>query len=63
MGFIEQTRDFVSEVRVESTKVSWPSRNEVRDSTVVVIISVILIAAFVGVVDRILTFGIGLLFR
>jgi len=63
MGFIEQTRDFVSEVRVESTKVSWPSRNEVRDSTVVVIISVILIAAFVGVVHRILTFGIGLLFR
>jgi preprotein translocase subunit SecE len=63
MGWMDQVREFVKEVQVESAKVSWPSRVELRDSTVVVIVAVLLIAAFVGVVDRILTLGVGLLFR
>jgi preprotein translocase subunit SecE len=63
MTLIERMRDFVKDVRVEATKVSWPTRNELRDSTIVVIVTVIIVAAFVGVVDRVLSFGIGLLFR
>ncbi|TMQ68293.1 MAG: preprotein translocase subunit SecE [Candidatus Eisenbacteria bacterium] len=63
MAWTEQLREFVKDVRVEITKVSWPSRTELRDSTVVVIASVFMVAAFVFVVDRVLSFGIGLLFR
>lgn len=63
MGWINQAREFVADVRVESSKVSWPTRNELRDSTIVVIVAVLIVAVFIGIVDRILTFGVGLLFR
>ena len=63
MSVIERVREFAKDVRVEITRVSWPTREELRDSTIVVIATVILVAAFVGVVDRILNLGIGLLFR
>ena len=63
MGLIDRVREFTGEVRVESSKVSWPTRIELRDSTVVVIVTVIIVAVFVGIVDRVLTLGVGLLFR
>ena len=63
MSVTTQVRDFFKEVRVESAKVSWPTRNELRDSTIVVIVAVLLVSAFVGVVDRVLTLAVGLLFR
>jgi preprotein translocase subunit SecE len=63
MSAITQLREFVKDVRLESAKVSWPTREELRDSTVVVLITVLLVAAFIGVMDRILTFSVGLLFR
>ena len=63
MGWMDQAREFAKDVRVESTKVSWPTRAELRDSTIVVIITVLVVTVFVGVVDRILTVGVGMLFR
>ena len=63
MSAMDQMREFVKDVRSESTKVSWPTRQELRDSTVVVIVTVLIVAAFVGVVDRILNVGVGLIFH
>jgi len=63
MSMIERVREFTKDVRVEITRVSWPTREELRDSTIVVIATVVLVAAFVGVVDRVLNIGVGLLFR
>jgi preprotein translocase subunit SecE len=63
MSVIERVREFAKDVRVEITRVSWPTREELRDSTIVVIATVILVSIFVGVVDRILNLGVGLLFR
>jgi preprotein translocase subunit SecE len=62
-GLVGRIREFFKDVRVEAGKVSWPSRLELRDSTIVVIIAVILVSIFIGIVDRILTFAMGLLFR
>jgi preprotein translocase subunit SecE len=62
-GLVDRTKEFVKDVRVEATKISWPSRNELWDSTAVVIITVLLVSAFLFVVDRILQSGLGLLFR
>jgi preprotein translocase subunit SecE len=59
----DRLRGFVKDVRVEITKVSWPTRGELRASTVVVIATVLIVSAFIGLVDRILGLGIGLLFR
>ncbi|OGF14230.1 MAG: preprotein translocase subunit SecE [Candidatus Eisenbacteria bacterium RBG_16_71_46] len=63
VSWITQGREFIKEVRVESSKVSWPTRNELRDSTIVVIVTVLIISVFIGIVDRILTFLVSLLFR
>jgi preprotein translocase SecE subunit len=43
--------------------VSWPSRNELRDSTIVVIVTVLLISGFIGLVDQVLARVMGLMFR
>ncbi|MCX5777401.1 MAG: preprotein translocase subunit SecE [Candidatus Firestonebacteria bacterium] len=42
---------FISEVRVEMTKVSWPTREEILGSTVVVVSVVAILSAFTGVAD------------
>ncbi len=42
---------FLREVRIELKKVTWPPRNQVVGSTVVVIILVMIISMFLGVVD------------
>ena len=63
MAWIAQTREFIKEVQVEFTKISWPSRGELRDSTLVVILTVLVVAAFIGVVDQLLNLLVHLLFR
>jgi preprotein translocase subunit SecE len=63
MAWTTQVREFVKEVQVESTKISWPTRNELRDSTIVVIVAVILVSVFLGAVDYVLQLGVRLLFR
>jgi preprotein translocase subunit SecE len=63
MSWMNQMREFGKDVRVEATKISWPTRNELRDSTIVVIITVLLVTAFVGLVDQGLNLAVGVLFR
>ena len=55
--------DYVRDVRVEMSKVSWPSRRELRDSTLVVIVMVFIVAIFIGIVDRVLTLAFEALIR
>jgi len=63
MTVMNQAREFYKDVVAESKKVSWPTRNELRDSTVVVIVTVLLVAAFVGIVDQVLNRAVALIFR
>ena len=42
---------FLREVRIELSKVTWPTRKDTIASTSVVLVIVILIAAFLGIVD------------
>ncbi len=44
-------KTFVEEVRAELKKCSWPTRPELFESTVVVIVSVLIVSGFVGVSD------------
>lgn len=43
--------EFLKETRAELGKITWPTRSELRESTIVVIITVIIITIFIGVVD------------
>jgi len=45
---------FLREVRLEMKKVTWPTRKEISGSTVVVIITVIIVAMYLGIVDNVL---------
>ena len=55
---IAKGREFIADVVVEMKKVSWPSWNELKGSTTVVIVTVIILSIFIGVVDRILNLGL-----
>ena len=57
----EKTQKFLKDVRTELEKVSWPTIAELRGSTMVVIVTVIIVAIFIGLVDRILSFGLELI--
>ena len=56
-GRIERTRLFLSEVRNELKRVTWPSRKEVYATTVVVILTSIFFGLYLFALDQIrLTF-------
>ncbi|SMC36174.1 preprotein translocase subunit SecE [Desulfocicer vacuolatum DSM 3385] len=50
-NFIQKGLEFLREVRVELKKVTWPSRKQTAGSTLVVIILVFILGAFLGLVD------------
>jgi preprotein translocase subunit SecE len=54
MDFLRRAREFVREVLAEFRKVTWPSRQELINSTVVVIAVTVVVALFLGSVDIVL---------
>ncbi len=54
---------FLREVRSEMRKVSWPNRKELITYTIVVLVTVLIVAVFTGVVDVIITAVLNLLGR
>jgi len=50
-GIVDQSLQFLREVKVELKKVAWPSRKQTIGSTAVVLILVFIISAFLGIVD------------
>jgi preprotein translocase subunit SecE len=63
MSAMQQFREYLKDVRAELSKVSWPTREELRDSTIVVIVTVLLVATFIGIVDQGLNRAVALVFR
>jgi preprotein translocase subunit SecE len=57
-GVFTRTADFLRDVRSEMRKVTTPSREEVRTTTTVVIVTVFAFAAYFYVVDAVLSRGI-----
>ncbi|MBB6145820.1 preprotein translocase subunit SecE [Silvibacterium bohemicum] len=53
-GLVTRTREFLKDVRGEMRKVVTPSRDEVRTTTTVVILTVFAFAGFFYVVDSVL---------
>jgi len=54
-GVLKQLGDYVVETREELRKCSWPSVDELRGSTVVVMISILLLGVFTVGIDFVLT--------
>ncbi|MGH7571889.1 MAG: preprotein translocase subunit SecE [Gemmatimonadota bacterium] len=60
---LERVKQFLREVRTELEKVTWPGRQEVQAATIVIIALVLLLAAFIGGVDFVVSRVLGLFFR
>jgi preprotein translocase subunit SecE len=54
-------RRFYGETVTELKKASWPSKVELRDSTIVVLIAVVILGTYIALVDFSLMNGVELL--
>jgi len=43
--------NFFKDIKLEMVKVSWPTRNELIGSTIIVLVSLIVLSAFIGICD------------
>ena len=48
--------NFIKEARQELKKVEWPDKDEVVNTTIVVLISIVIISAGLGLMDFVLTY-------
>lgn len=56
LGFMfSKATEFLSEVKAEVKKVTWPTRREAMSGTAVVVFVVLLMALFLGIIDAILS--------
>jgi len=54
---------FLREVRVELGKVTWPSREELVGSTIIVIVLSLIVSAYIGLLDFVLSSLFGRVIR
>jgi preprotein translocase subunit SecE len=57
-NWINGTRDYFNDLKLEMRRVTWPSRKQVESTTAVVIFSVFAFAGYFAVVDAVLARGI-----
>jgi preprotein translocase subunit SecE len=55
-GFFQRTAQFVRDTRAEMRRVSWPSANEVKNTTIITLIAVVFFAIYLFGVDRVWSF-------
>ncbi len=52
---IGKAKDFLSEVKIEVKKVTWPSRKDAMGGTMVVLVVVLIVSIFLGIIDTLLS--------
>jgi preprotein translocase subunit SecE len=57
MNWWTKTKEFLSEVRTEMRKVSFPTREEVVGTTIVVVVTSVIFGIFLFVADRLIIWG------
>jgi len=62
-AWLGAVRTFFDEVRQELKKCAWPTWAELKESTVVVVVSVLILTVFVGVSDFVLNSVLKLVLR
>ena len=56
--WIQGTRDYFNDLKLEMRRVTWPSRKQVESTTAVVIFSVFAFAGYFAIVDALLSWGV-----
>lgn len=60
-SWLAKLRQFIQDTMNELRKCSWPSRSELFESTILVIVAVFILAGFVAAVDLVARKFVGLL--
>jgi preprotein translocase subunit SecE len=60
---LDKIKEFFREVKMETKKVVFPTKDELIGSTWVVIITIMIISVFLGIVDLTLTKLVGMTLR
>jgi preprotein translocase subunit SecE len=55
---VTRVTQYLRETGQEMKRVSWPGRDELKESTIVVMVTVSVITVLLFIVDKILNFGI-----
>jgi len=53
-SWVDTTREYLNDIRSEMRRVTWPSRTQVESTTLVVILSVFVFAAYFTIVDKVI---------
>ncbi|MDZ4746479.1 MAG: preprotein translocase subunit SecE [bacterium] len=56
------TRNFFADVAKEMKKVSWPTKEQLRESTIVVIITCVIVSTIVFIIDQAMVQVMALIF-
>ena len=59
---MEKLTKYYKETAAELRKMTWPTKDELIGSTIVTIVVSLIVAIFIGIVDRLLTLGISTIF-
>ena len=54
VGWVGQTRDFLTSVREEMRKVTWPTRDELIKATRMIVVLSIILGVVIGLMDYVL---------
>ena len=57
-NWIQGTKDYFNDLKLEMRRVTWPNRKQVESTTAVVIFSVFAFAGYFAVVDAVLARGV-----
>lgn len=57
-GFFGRIAKFFREIKAELKKVVWPSWDQIRNNTVVVIISILIIGVCIWILDALFGWGV-----
>ena len=63
MSIVTRVNTFVQSAVVESKKATWPSRQELIESTQVVVVATLIVMIFLFLVDRFFSFLLELVVR
>lgn len=57
-SIVDRTKKWALELRGEVKKIVWPSKEQTRDNTVIVLACCLVLGAFIWIVDAIFSLGV-----
>ena len=62
-GVFERLKKYFRDTKSEVKKVAWPTKQQTINNTGVVIACIVVVGAFIGVLDAVFTFGLQALLK